>query len=73
MKKFKTVKNGVCFIMDYELTVEIIRKRRRSTEPLTDKYCCMYLDGLYACDIWDDFDSAIITHNDWSPTVVIED
>lgn len=73
MKKFKTVKNGVCFIMDYELTVEIIRKRRRSTEPLTDKYCCMYLDSLDACDIWDDFDSAIITHNDWSPTVVIED
>ena len=73
MKKFKTVKDGVCFIMDYELTVETIQKRRRSTEPLTDKYCCMYLDSLDACDIWDDFDSAIITHNDWSPTVVIED
>ena len=73
MKKFKTVKDGVCFILDYELTVEIIQKRRRSIEPLTDKYCCMYLDSLDACDLWDDFDSAVITHNDWSPTVVIED
>ena len=73
MKKFKIVKDGVCFIMDYELTVEIIQKRRRSAEPLTDKYCCMYLDGLDSYDIWDDFDIAIITHSDWSHTEVIED
>lgn len=81
MKKFKTVKDGVCFIMDYELTVELIKERKPQLledtedlpEVLVDALCCDYLDSLDACDIWDDFDSAIITHSDWSQTVVIED
>ena len=46
MKKFRTVKVGITFFLDYDRTVEIIKKRRRSTEELTDRYCCIYLDGL---------------------------
>jgi hypothetical protein len=74
MKKFRTIKTGITFFLDYDLTVETIRKRRRSTEPLTDKYCCMYLDGLDACDIWDYFESAIMYTVDLpSATEIVED
>lgn len=74
MKKFKTVKVGITFFLDYDLTVKIIRKRRRSTEQLTDRYCCMYLDGLGIDDIWDYFESAIMYTVDLpSFTEIVED
>ena len=74
MKKFKTVKVGITFFLDYDLTVKTIQKRRRSTEQLTDKYCCMYLDGLGIDDIWDYFESAIMYTVDLpSFTEIVED
>ena len=74
MKKFRTIKTGVTFFLDYDLTVQIITERRHSTEPLTDRYCCLYLDRLDACDIWDYFESAIMyTVELPSVTEVIED
>ena len=74
MKRFKTVKAGVTFFLDYDRTVEIIKKRRHSIENLTDRYCCLYLDDLDAMDIWDYFESAIIsTAEPPSTTEVVED
>jgi len=74
MKRFRTVKAGVTFFLDYDRTVEIIKKRRHSIENLTDRYCCLYLDGLDAMDIWDYFESAIIsTAEPPSTTEVVED
>ena len=80
MKKFKTVKCGVHFYLDHNITVEIIKKRKRHfvedtatlPENMIDALCCDYLDGLSNYDIWDYFESAIIsTYCDDSKTVVI--
>lgn len=85
MKRFKTVKAGVTFFLDYDCTVEIIKKRRPhlldEVDPLPmmlttvlDNLCCEYLDGLEAMDIWDYFESAIIcTAEPPSSTEVVED
>lgn len=74
MKKFRTVKTGITFFLDYDRTVEIIKKRRPGIESLTDRYCCLYLDGLDAMDIWDYFASAVMyTVELPEATEVIED
>lgn len=74
MKKFRTVKTGITFFLDYDRTVEIIKNRRSGKEELTDRYCCLYLDGLEAIDIWDYFESAIMyTAEPPSTTEVVED
>ena len=82
MKKFKTVKCGVHFYLDRDLTVEIIKKRKRHfvedtatlPENMIDALCCDYLDGLSNYDIWDYFESAIIyTRSEDGRTEVVED
>lgn len=74
MKRFRTVKVGITFFLDYDRTIEIIKKRRHSTEELTDRYCCIYLDGLGIDDIWDYFESAIIyTAEPPTATEIVED
>lgn len=74
MKKFRTVKDGVTFFLDYDRTVEIIKERRPGVEALTDRYCCLYLDRLDAVDIWDFFGSAIMyTAEPPRATEIVED
>ena len=72
MKKFRTIKSGITFFLDYNRTVEIITKRRGAI--YTDSWYCEYLDGLDVADIWDYFDSAIMYTVDLPGTTeVIED
>ena len=83
MKKFRTIKSGITFFLDFDTTVEIIRARRPGIllgvdDDLTEvigAMCCEYLDGLDAMDIWDYFESAILftTEPPSSTTVVEED
>lgn len=82
MKKFRTVKCGTHFYMDYDQTIEIIKQRKPQLlegsenlpEHMVDALCCGYLDGLDNYDIWDYFESAVMyTHCDWGHTEVIEE
>ena len=81
MKRFRTVKCGTHFYMDYDQTIEIIKQRKpqlldgmEDIPEAVDALCCDYIDGLENVDLWDYFESAIMfTRCDESQTVVIEE
>ena len=72
MKKFKTIKSGVTFFLDYDEMMRLLVERNR--RDFTDEEACIHIDSLDACDIWDFYDSAIMfTDYKSSPTEIIED
>ena len=72
MKKFKTIKSGITFFLDYDEMMELLEARKKRA--FSDEEACIYIDGLDACDIWDFYDSAIMFTDSMNlPTTVIED
>ena len=72
MKKFKTIKTGITFFLDYDEMIELLESRNKRA--FSDEEACIHIDSLDACDIWDFYDSAIMfTDYKTMPTEIIED
>ena len=72
MKKFKTIKSGITFFLDYDEMMRLLVER--NIRGFTDEEACIHIDGLEACDLWDFYESAIMfTDSTNLPTTVIED